>query len=403
MRVLSRLRAPLALPAVLAFLVCAPPCAAAEGGSTATTGGIAGKVTEVSTQKAIAGIEVCAFAAGAPISNEETEGEADCIKTGAAGEYSISALPAGSYTVGFGDPFPSTLNYVTQFYNGKSSPAEATPVSVSVGAVSENIDGVLEEGAEISGTTTSAATGAPIEGALVCAAKAGASPELVGCAFSGAGGSYTVSGLPAGSYDVLSGGAGYAFEYYDNVGAIAEATAVTVGAREAKQGVDLALPVLTVQPVATTGPQAPVGGAVGLPGSGGGGLAGGLKGAAKAGVSLLDARLAVSRRNIALVKLTCSAPAACRGKLALTEKRTRKHDGKSLPETVTIGAVDFSLKAGKSGTIAIKLGPTGRDLLDAAKGKLAAHLAIVQLAPASSHTAVKRVLLIAQKRAAVKP
>jgi hypothetical protein len=367
-------------------------------GALAANGAISGTVSEASTHKALAGIEVCAFATVAQGAGEEEGEQSGCAKTGAAGEYTISELSASSYAVVFGNPFAGTLNYVTQYYKDKASPGEATPVPVTAGATTTEVNADLQEGSEISGTVTSAATGAPVEGALACAATVNGSVvfEVVACALTAAGGGYTIAGLPAGSFDVVFlDGAAYDSQLYDGAKVFAEATAVSLAATEHKLGIDAALQLRTEAPPPIPGAGEPVPGAKpSLPGAV---MPGGLS---RTAVSLLDKRLAVDRAGRALVSIRCAAMAACRGRLALTEKRAIRRAGRTVTETVRIGQARFWLKAGRAATVKIALGPTGRGLLDAGHGQFTAHLAIEQSAPTPGVTAIAHVLLVAEQHGA---
>lgn len=142
------MRSAVAILVALALATCltASSALAAEG-----TGRITGKVTNASTEAPIAGIEVCAFPktgdeaiAGGESGEEGSEEELlKCPTTGADGEYAISGLASGEYIVGFGSPFLGELNYVTQFYDGKSSFAEASVVAVLTAGTVSGIDAAL--------------------------------------------------------------------------------------------------------------------------------------------------------------------------------------------------------------------------------------------------------------------
>ena len=97
-------------------------------------GQITGTVTDSASKGALSGASVCATRASAGY----------CSSTNSSGEYTISGLPTGSYTVAFADPGAS---YITQYYNGKTSSGEANPVSVTVGSVTGSINAALVKGA----------------------------------------------------------------------------------------------------------------------------------------------------------------------------------------------------------------------------------------------------------------
>ncbi len=238
---------------------------AAEG-----SGKITGKVTSAASEAPIAGIEVCAFPktsgegpGGGETEEEGTEEElAQCPTTAANGEYTIAGLASGEYIVGFGSPFMGELNYVTQFYNGKSAYAEAQPVTVTAGGTVSGIDAKLAEGGRIAGRVTDASTGAAIERAIVCAF--GSNPESGGCAFTNANGEYTITGLVGGEYKVgFADPPQYVVQYYNGKAALSEADAVSVLDGSTVSGIDAALapkpPTLPPTTALPTGPGTPTG------------------------------------------------------------------------------------------------------------------------------------------------
>lgn len=148
-------------------------------------GQITGHVTNT-TPAAVAGVMVCAFG--------ESFG---CAFSNSSGEYVISGLASGSYRIAFIPGFESAFggsgngNYLAQYYNGKSSLAEAEEVLVIAPGVISKIDAELQAGGEISGVVRDAATKALLAGAEVCA-----SGESSGnCASTNGAGEYTIVGL----------------------------------------------------------------------------------------------------------------------------------------------------------------------------------------------------------------
>jgi uncharacterized protein YodC (DUF2158 family) len=154
-------------------------------------GQITGRVTSASGGAPLANINVCA---------DEGELIDNCATTNGNGEYTISGLPTGaSYTVGF---YRYSGNYLGQFYNGQSSTSGANPVSVTEGSITPNIDAKLMEGGQITGTVTDAATHAGLAEIGVCAYEAGGKGSAFGCTSTTAGGAYTLSALPTGTYNL---------------------------------------------------------------------------------------------------------------------------------------------------------------------------------------------------------
>ena len=99
-------------------------------------GSISGTVTDFATSADLQGICVTAFPVGGGFI-----GTAD---TGTGGTYSISNLAPGNYDVEFGPsglcPGGSAGNYPGQYYKGVSSQSSATPVTVTSGVATPDID-----------------------------------------------------------------------------------------------------------------------------------------------------------------------------------------------------------------------------------------------------------------------
>jgi Carboxypeptidase regulatory-like domain len=174
-------------------------------------------------------------------------------KTNEKGEYTIAGLVSGSYKVEF---FKSGLNYVTQYYKGKSSLATAESIEVKQEQAATGIDAELEVGGVISGTVTDASTHAALPKANVLALGTG---EIVeGRAVSNESGQYTIIGLASGSYKLEflgpAGGSSYIAQYYNNQPSFASANPVTANQGSTTPGVNAALvrkaPVNTLGPVA---------------------------------------------------------------------------------------------------------------------------------------------------------
>jgi carboxypeptidase family protein len=227
---------------LLAFAFCLTSRAIAAAGS----GAIAGEVTSASTRAPLAGIEVCASLKGGgepPVGPENEEEDSACATSGASGEYTISGLANGEYIVSFGPSFlvsaESTTNYITQFYNDKSSASEADAVSVTGGGTTSGIDAALVEGGRITGRVTDAATGGALEKGIVCAF--GANPEEGNCAFTNSSGEYSIAGLTGGEYKVGFAAAEFVVQYYDDKLALTEANPVTVTLGNTVSGIGAAL------------------------------------------------------------------------------------------------------------------------------------------------------------------
>jgi hypothetical protein len=210
----------------------APPLAPVLAAAPALsgTGTISGAVVAASGEAPLAGVEVCAFTF--------VEGLfGGCGETDSVGDYEIAGLAGGEYVVEFfaaGKP-----RLLTQYYDGAGSEAEAQPVAVAEGAVTERINARLIEGGTVTGTVTSA-KGAAIEGIEVCAESL-TGLSGTGCARSGADGAYEVVGLASGEYLIefsASTELDYAPEFYDGTSDRTKALPLSVSAGASTTGID---------------------------------------------------------------------------------------------------------------------------------------------------------------------
>lgn len=96
-------------------------------------GQIKGRAIDAVSKAGIQGIFVCAY----PI---DEVGTGRCGLTDPTGAYTISGLATDSYEVGFYTEESEAADYLTQYYDGKASWFEATPVSVTAGSVRTGVD-----------------------------------------------------------------------------------------------------------------------------------------------------------------------------------------------------------------------------------------------------------------------
>lgn len=332
-------------------------------------GKISGTATDASNGSGIGGLIVCASGTG------ETY-YYDCATTNPDGTYTISYLGAGSYTVEFYSPYKyneslekSELegpNYVRQYYNGKLHREEADGVSVSEGATTTNINASMQPGATISGTTTDAVSGGGIQGIYVCAW--GATTTHM-CAETDKDGNYSIPTLPADSYKVefqpdyffLKESEwekehwkrsdfpvmDYLRQYWNEKFSFEAAESITAGAGSSTTGISAKMTkeVQPPPPISTA----------------------------------KSAKTAKVKGGKALLKLTCPGPGDCTGNLKLTARQVikPKKKGKKVHKrsrTVTIGKNKFSVHAGTTATVKVKLNGAGKSLFAQSHGKLKATL-----------------------------
>ena len=166
-----------------------------------------------------------------------TDSWAGDAQTGSDGSYTIPGLDTGTYRVEV-DTYGT--KYISEYYDNKAY-SDATGVSVTQGQETSGINFVLELGGTITGTVTRASDDSIVDDGYVDVYDA-TTGNYVTDAWIEWDGSYTVSGLAAGTYilwvypydDLVS-------EYYDGVQEWDSATAVSVAKGETKSGIDFSL------------------------------------------------------------------------------------------------------------------------------------------------------------------
>ncbi|HET7455367.1 MAG TPA: carboxypeptidase-like regulatory domain-containing protein [Solirubrobacterales bacterium] len=160
----------------------------AEGGT------VTGTLTDEATKAPVEGMAACAWPPGGFYQR--------CDFSGADGFYEIEGLPSGDYVVEY-DGW-DRVNYIREFYEDAENLAQATDVSVLAPATVSGIDDEVARGAEILGHVSETSSGAPVEGAMVCAplASAGEDDFNTNCNWTDASGNYAIRGLRAGTYVV---------------------------------------------------------------------------------------------------------------------------------------------------------------------------------------------------------
>jgi hypothetical protein len=327
-----------------------------------TEGGkISGVVTDAYTHAGLAKIGVFA----------NNSGGSGFAVTNANGEYTISGLPTGSYKLSYGWEFSEAEvkafeksprfipQYITQYYNGQ--PSEATANSVSA-----------TEGATTSGINVAMVQSAPHNAAL----PAVSGTPAVGSPLSCSSGSWTGEGLSlvAGwpltspfSYQWFRDGAPITGATLDTYviqatdlghGFVCEvAAAVEAGRASAKSAsFAVALPVPVIKVVGSS-----------------------LK----------------AVKHLIKVSIAC-ANATCKGtvKLVGTVLVKKKGKKKAKKQTVVFASGSYSLAAGKTGTVALKLAGAGKSALTHASHHREAVKILATVTGGKSVTAGARLTLV---------
>lgn len=167
----------------------------------------------------------------------------DYFSTNAAGVYTATGMPTGTYFV----LFRPSDTYIPEAYNDRGFEADLyDDVPVTAPATVSGIDAELAPGSRISGTVTDGATGDPIEGVFVeiLDLRGG----RIETDFTDAAGHYeTPATLSAGTYKVIFNAddrnvsCAFVSEFYGDARTLESAATVTVGADTTVAGVDGAL------------------------------------------------------------------------------------------------------------------------------------------------------------------
>jgi hypothetical protein len=215
-----------------------------------TLGGrISGKVTDASTGQGLPFVQISIFSsAGTNFGTASAD---------ASGNYTTSGLPAGTYFLRTetGPLFVNNqqLGFVDQLYSGTQcvpgclNPTfVGTPVTVSNGATTSNINFSLSRGGMIAGAVRDAATGLGVPVAVQIYTASGV---LAKTAETNTVGGYTVGGLPPGTYYARTSAASDVFyqdELYSGVScrsgcSVTSGTFIEVLSGHVSNGVDFAL------------------------------------------------------------------------------------------------------------------------------------------------------------------
>ncbi len=404
-----------------------------EAGERAVTG----RVTNAANGQGAGGVEACIFASGT-----------HCAETNGNGEYTISGIPVGSYTISFspaetceeeqGEKLrcQPKSNYIRQSTSVKVKKNKTEPETVNV---------ALQPGGQISGTVTNASIAHPgIAKVEVCEYKIGKSGKeefFGGCAYTSSSGQYTISGLESGSYKlefyghictVIKKGEQecpevYVTQYYHGQQTLKKGEAVSVSIGANTGGINESLreafpttPASTAAPALTGTPAvgsaltcsqgswsheptylvyqwlrngtvitgqigstytlqaADQGNAIAcsVTAGNGAGAASAVSNAVTIPVPLAVFVGVKVKGAVASVTLRCPGPGSCSGVLKIVARVVTRHGKHKKTSNVTIGVASFSMAAGTSVTLRVRLtGPGGQLLRRAGRHGLKVQIA----------------------------
>lgn len=156
------------------------------------------------------------------------------------GSYKLVGFPAGSFKLRF---VGNDSGAIDQWFSNASSASTATALTLTSGQERTGVNATMVKGATISGQLTGLADGEQYPVSVL-----DTSGKTVKLGYSGSGGTYSVNGLPAGSYKVaFNRSSGYSIaeaQFYQNMpesSGVGSATSVTVAAGQAASGKDAKL------------------------------------------------------------------------------------------------------------------------------------------------------------------
>jgi hypothetical protein len=187
--------------------------------------------------------------------------DGDSVSSGsvdtATGEYTVGGLGTLNYRLQFSD---SSEFYASEFYDDQATLTESTPVAVTTGEPTQNIDAQLSVAGTITGTV-SPATGGQLspDSDIDVTAYYSDGNYASSASVDTATGEYTVGGLGSRDYRLQfsDDGGFYASEFYNDRATLAEANVVVATAGMATSGIDAELtpapPAPPAKPIATAG------------------------------------------------------------------------------------------------------------------------------------------------------
>jgi 5-hydroxyisourate hydrolase-like protein (transthyretin family) len=322
------------LPNANPVLVAAGNTAMGIDAALVEGGKISGTVTDAYTHIGLGKIRVFAYIP----SGEFGVGGAS---TNASGQYTITGLPAGVYKVEFSWEYSEAERkacehaprcpprYITQYYSNQPSEATANPVTATDGAVTAAINAAMVPSAPFN-TVAPSVSGTPTVGSLLSCASGSwtGEPELAlslgwplttPFTYQWLRDGGPIAGASSDAHVVQAADVGHTL--------VCEVTATNVAGRASAKSNALAI----VKPVPS--------------------------------VRTLALKLAVAK-NATKVSIVC-ANASCSGLAEVVEQVVSKHGkgGKSKQKTIVLAKGSYSLAAGKTGAVTLRLTSAGKKRL----------------------------------------
>jgi hypothetical protein len=171
--------------------------------------------------------------------------------TNSSGVYTTIGLPTGNYRLYFSsDTYTEARYYTNQYYQGKASLSEATPVTVNAPLITSGINVNLVKGGSITGTVFMQDDSTPVSEAEVEAYDS--ANHAIRSDYSNTQGAYQLTGLSAGGYRVhfyiWCQNTNYE-DYYNKKSTLAAANQVAVTPPEEIGNINGHLKIVPVQPV----------------------------------------------------------------------------------------------------------------------------------------------------------
>ncbi|MEW1821205.1 carboxypeptidase-like regulatory domain-containing protein, partial [Arthrobacter sp. NPDC080031] len=153
------------------------------------------------------------------------------------GTYKIQGLPAGAYNIEFSGGSSGAL---TQWYSNQPSQSTSQTFTLAAGQAVTGINATMALGATVSGTVTVPAGVDPTQTYVTAVPAQGSTTAGYGYAQVAADGTYKITGLPAGAYNIefTAGSSGTLTQWYSNQPSQSTSQALTVAAGQAVTGIN---------------------------------------------------------------------------------------------------------------------------------------------------------------------